>query len=417
MRRSALIAAAGAVAATASAVALTLGIGDPPAPREAVAPLPAVRSTPASPTTSSPPAVRDTAPPSSAATPPSRDPQRPTSGPPPLSVGRYVRDLPRDDRSHASTMQAHGCADARAGSRLVLLELGVQTVTSPRSHRYPGVLLTGTFVRLSYAQLRAAVTAYLQGFARCASGRPARIALGTNSDGEADRTARDYYAYADRGRDWYDQLVGPLTPVAAALGLEVVGALDLEVSFSASAQQAEQWERSYLAQDRSTHLIENGSLDACPEHYRPAVKTCGAVVDDRGHFKTWTIADYLDMALRIAPGRIELLPQIYTRTDAAKWAALDRWSSGRLLFAGALTERASCPEKWSEGCFGGASLPPREGWMALHEALSGYRPGCPVPALVDLQVDPLPPPQPRKSVPRKPGRSSRPHLAPHRGVP
>jgi hypothetical protein len=336
------------------------------------------------------------------------------SAPPQISVGRYVRDLPPGGAAQIDVMGRHGCIDARAGSTLVLLELGVQTIMPPRSRRDPGVLLTNSSIRLSYAQLRTALAAYLEAFASCARGRSARIALGTNTDGVADRTSRYYYGFADRGADWYDQVVAPMARLAEPLGLRVVGALDLEVGFAASVAQAEQWERSYLARDESAHLIDNGSLDACPPNYSPKIHRCGAVLDDAGRLKTWSIADYLRLISRLAPRRLEVLPQVYRPVGASKWAALDRWSGFRLTFAGVLTEWASCPDTATDGCFGTASLPPRKGWTAMRNALARARRDCLPPAVVDLRIDPLPvvpaasrrpPPRPRTKPPGKPAAS------------
>ena len=74
--------------------------------------------------------------------------------------------------------ESRAAIDAMYGSTFVLLEFGAQSVSPPLDADHPGVLLTTTDTRLTYAQLETALigdsqfNGYLTGFSLCANGRP-----------------------------------------------------------------------------------------------------------------------------------------------------------------------------------------------------------------------------------------------------
>ena len=289
-----------------------------------------------------------------------------TLAPPAVSRSRYLSDVDGlDAASDAATMNADGCADATAGSRLVLLDVGAQSVTGPQlSAADPGVALaehTGPTVRLTYAQLVDAISAYLTGFARCAD-RPATIAVGTNNSGAF--TGPTAYPAPARGTAWGADVVNPLR-AAAPSGLTVVGAVDLEAGgdFDTVEANAQQWETAYLAATPA-RLINNGSANGCPTSWAAAATaTCA---------HGWTLAQYY--ALSHSGSRIEVLPQSYTVLQPVQWAAIDRAGGGRLIFAGALTEHA----------VDGETLTPADAWTALRHALSTVVAAPSLPAVTDL---------------------------------
>ena len=299
--------------------------------------------------------------------------------PPTTSTGRYVRNITATGGGDVTTMTGEGCQDA-IQSRLVLLELGAQTVTAPLSLDDPGVLLTGQSApqyRLSYDRLNTVLHGYLSGFYGCVNGASATVALGTNNDG-------DYagpYPPTQRGADWASRVVAPLRAAADAdyPGVTVVGADDIEAGFASTEQQAEDWETGYLGVDDTAGavgpLIYNGSADGCPTAVASTGQTCA---------NGWTQADYYRLSHGIDPNRLRALPQIYTTDLATQWANIEATGGNDLLFAGVLTEFAACPVE-SDAC-PTASLRPTAAWTALSRARSALAAWLEVPAATDLQV-------------------------------
>jgi hypothetical protein len=287
-------------------------------------------------------------------------------------VSRYVRNLDAtaSDATNAATMQAEGAADAVAngtGQHVVLLDIGAQTITAPLSPGHPGVLLTSTSTRLTYAQLTAALAGYLTGYSANRGSGTAIVAIATNSEGDFTSYAADA-----RGLAWSDSVVRPLQDLGTA-GISVVGANDIEAGFAASFQQALGWETAYLAGSATGQLVFAGSADACPATYGVTAAACGAVLVDGGPTsQTWTQANYWALAHGVSVSRLVALPQIYLPVQAAQWAniAARGNASDRFNFLGALTEVAACPSAGG-GC-PSASLPPAQGWAALKLALAGY---------------------------------------------
>lgn len=280
---------------------------------------------------------------------------------PPASVGRYVRNI-SGASSDVSTMQSEGAADAAAGAKFVLLDIGAQL------NNKTGVQLTDGNTSLTYAQLVTAVQAYLSGFGAVSG---STIAVGTNND------AQDWtnYPAAQRGSDWTQKVVNLLTPGA---GVSVVGADDIEPLFFSTEPQAEQWEAAYLNAATTKKLIFVGSADGCPTTYGSTGGTCAA---------GWTEANINKLAGGLDPTRISAMPQIYTPALAVQWANIYATGGHTLSFAGALTEYAACPTGSSPGCNGLAALPPPQGWAALYHALSTVVPAPSLPAVADLRID------------------------------
>ena len=268
------------------------------------------------------------------------------------STSRYVRNVTAT--SDVTVMHDEGMADAAAGSRFVLLDIGAQL------NNRLGVALTATAIQLTYAKLVSAVQAYLNGFGSVPG---ATVAVGTNNGGDFS-----VYPAAARGADWANKVVDPLV---AASGVTLAAANDIEGGFSST--QAQAWEGAYLA-NTSANLIFNGSADGCPTTFGATGRTCSF---------GWTQAQYYTLAHNGT--RIRALPQVYVAGQAVQWANIDATGGKGIVFAGALTEFAACPTVGS-GC-SIAALPPSQGWAALYHALSTIITTPSVAALTDLRVD------------------------------
>jgi hypothetical protein len=178
------------------------------------------------------------------------------------------------------------------------------------------------------------------------------------------------YTAAERGTDWADKVVDAVTPQP---GLTVVGANDIEPNFFSTRAQAQGWEDAYLAAT-TANLIFNGSADGCSSTYGQPDRTCA---------NGWTQQQIYDLAHNGT--RIQALPQVYNRFQAAQWANIDQTGGGGISFAGSLTEFQACPAA-SSAC-PGASFRPAEGWAALQHAISTVVRSPKIPAAVDLRVD------------------------------
>ncbi len=303
------------------------------------------------------------------------------------SVSRYVRNITGSD-TDTTTMRTEGCADARAGTQLSLLDIGAQSNSNPSpsangvvlSPTNPGVRLSALdpAVRLTYPQLETALEGYLDGLSDASCGGPAHttVAVDTNNDG--DWTA---YPAAAKAQDWANVVTALRAHAASNAKLTVVGASDIEAGFASTAQQAETWVSTYLT--KQTSFVNTGSLDGCPTTWGSTTTTCATVPGQTG---TWTIADYVMLSRTLGTaGEISVLPQIYLPSQAVQWSVVDK-AGGGLTFAGALTEHASCPTPSSAGCTF-AALPPTQGWAALYHAISTITASPSIPALTDLQDD------------------------------
>lgn len=315
----------------------------------------------------------------------------PPVGPPAASVSHYIRTLlvapPPTDGSNAQALNQLGCDDAMASppSTYVLLDLGAQSVTSRLTPSSPGVLLTQTSTRLSYSELTDALLGttqhpgYLLGFADCANGRSATIAIGTNNDGAF--TGQNAYAASKRGADWANFVAG--LRAGSPSSLTVVGANDIESDFAGTYAQVISWEKAYLGADNTGNrvgtLIDNGSASGCPSALGVINQACGST--------GWTQADYYTVAHGLFPSRIQALPQVYNSAQPRQWADIDATGGGAIRFAGSLTEHGACPSGSSPGCAGNSSVAVLAGWHALYKAVATVVAHPQIPAATDLDVD------------------------------
>ncbi|MEO9139774.1 MAG: hypothetical protein ABI345_11985 [Jatrophihabitans sp.] len=266
---------------------------------------------------------------------------------PSTSAAHYVRDL--------SKLSGYACADAQAGSKLVLLDIGAQ------ANDKSGVVLTVTDTKVSYADLVTAVQGYLNGFAACKTA-PATIAVGTNND------AQDWTGYpaAARGADWANKVVDALN---APANITIAGAADIEAGFGTNKESdAQGWETAYL-KNTPAGLIYNGSADGCSTVYG----TVGAVCNNG-----WTQAQYYQLTHNGT--RIRALPQIYYTAQATQWANIDATGGKGMTFAGSLTQ-------FGVACGADCAMSPSAGWAALYHALSTIVATPDLPAVVDLRVN------------------------------
>ncbi|HEV7203600.1 MAG TPA: hypothetical protein VGN18_03260, partial [Jatrophihabitans sp.] len=309
----------------------------------------------------------------------------PTTIPPAApSQARYANDLHNvtDDPTAASdnaVMNGHGCADAQARARVVLLDLGTQSKTPDKNSRphelgpsNPGVALalTGSAttdpVRIQYADLVGVLSGYLDGYQRCrVDTTGVTVAIGTNNDGLYSGPTG--YPAATRGADWANLVIDPLASYASAHSVKaaVVGANDIEAAFSGTLAQAQQWEAAYFAATPAS-LIYNGDANSCPATFGVTGATCAF---------GWTQAQYY--ALAHNGSRTLVLPQIFFPAEAVKWADIDATGGGGLLFIGALTEHARVPSQ----------LAPDQGRAALYRAVSSVVANPSVTYGIDLAAD------------------------------
>lgn len=279
-----------------------------------------------------------------------------TLAPAAMSVSRYLGDLTADVAHDRTIMAAHGCSDANAMAAVadpfVLLDVGAQSVTGPElSPKNPGVALTQTVstVRLDYADLRGVLDSYLGGFDHCAPNKPATIAIATNNDGQWTPKVSNYYAPAERAKDWAGSVVNML---GSQPGLTIVGADDIEPGFASTQEQAQTWVNTYLQAASTKTLIFNGSADGCPDGFGDIDASCSNGYTQQGIY---------DLAHTVADPsyQIDVVPQIYSPSMAAQWANIDRTGGGSLTFVGALTEHALAPDTYTSP----------NGWAALYYAV------------------------------------------------
>lgn len=295
---------------------------------------------------------------------------------PPTSTSHYVRNI-TGAPSDTGTMDREGCADARSGSRVVVLDIGAQSISAPLTSRNPGVVLSGGTRHLHYVSLVTAVKWYAIGFHRCRSSAPVTIAVTTNNDGQF-RT----YSATNKGADWASRVINPVRAYVSAhrfTHVAVIAGNDIEAGFASTFTQAQHWEIAYLTHT-SANLVYVGSADGCPGTAGITGKTCARVRDDRGVLKAWTQKQYYTLAH--LGSRIRAIPQIYVPHQATQWANIDATGAKAIMFAGALTEHAACQTAGS-GC---SSFTPAQGWTALSTALRriGVAPGA---VVTDLRID------------------------------
>lgn len=292
---------------------------------------------------------------------------------PVVSRSHYIRDL-TGGSGDTATMQTLGTADGQSGSTGVVLDIGAQSKTAPLSNLHPGVLLTGTTVRLSYLQLVPRLESYLSAFEQAATahGSPASfIAITTNNDGNYSN-----YPATNRGVDWWNGAIAPLRSYVSAnhfTHIGVVAGFDVEASFASSLLQAQQWESYYLSKSVGT-LVDVGSLDGCPSVVGTN-RPCASIHDDTGHNKVWTQANYYGLAHNGT--RIKVLPQIYVSAQPSQWTHVDVTGGMGLIYLGSLTENAAC---------GSCSFTPAVGWQTFASKLSKDEGKTPGSVATDLNI-------------------------------
>jgi hypothetical protein len=294
--------------------------------------------------------------------------------PPKTTVSRYVSD---PDLLAGTGAGSEGCTDGASGASLVLLDIGTQSRTPRLGATNPGVSLVfnDPAVRLTYPELVTVLNSYVDEFVRCAGGRSARIALGTNSDGVY--TGTNAYPAAERGVEWAKYVVNAVAKDAGS-GITVLGANDIEAGFAGSDTDATTWTTNYLSHT-GAGLIYNGSLDACSDSYS-ATFSCKPVKDNNGVTKTWTATTYLQLTHGLGAARISVLPQIYysVPSQAAQWRNLFVAAGKKLTFEGSLTQ-FSAAGGVAGGYDGG------QGWSALYHALATVVSNPVLPVATDLQ--------------------------------
>ena len=299
---------------------------------------------------------------------------------PPTSPGYYVRSLTGNAKHDSALMATRACTDARAvvttgghAPRTVVLDFGSQTVAAPVTAG--GVTQAGQSV--TYPDVVRAVRNYIAGWHRCApASPPVTIAVGTNSDG--DWTG---YSAAARAHDWWSEVVHP-SESAVPAGFTVAGASDMEPVFTATLSQLDTWITTYTA-GADHPLIEFGTLDGCPPTAGQSDVGCSAVPIDGGpNYQAWDQEGAYAIAHADAPGMIQVLPQINSADQAARWQNIDITGievfGGTIDFIGALTAHQADPS---------ANLTADQGWAYLYRQLStDARFIQPMPTANDLGV-------------------------------
>ncbi|HET6877854.1 MAG TPA: hypothetical protein VFH38_10020 [Jatrophihabitans sp.] len=313
-------------------------------------------------------------------------------GPGGTGLARYPNELQNDTApisnpptgdANYMLLEKKGCADANSGANFVLLDIGAQSVTAKIDNKRtglsqdnPGVAVaqTGGAVHLDYPHLVAAIEGYIDGYDNwnCNYGTSLTLAVGTNNDGEWNpKHVKNYYAPRARGADWATKVINPLNEWASAKqhSINVVGADDIEAAFASTLPQALAWENAYL-NNTGAQLIYNGDANNCPASFGVTGKSCAY---------GWTQSNYYALAHR--DSRIKVLPQVFFRAEAVKWANIDATGDasghGHLQFLGSLTEHALVPDQ----------LTPTQGRAALYRALSSVVRTPSVPFAVDIDTD------------------------------
>lgn len=279
----------------------------------------------------------------------------------PLYTSHYIRTSATD----TTTLNNLGKADATAGDKLVVLDIGAQiNDVAPSTSDTFGVELSATATQanpagttLTYAQLVTLLTAYFTGF-ESVTGASGTVAVATNNDADPADAAWTNYTAQQRGIDWYTQVVKQLqTVVAATPAITVVGANDIESGFGTTkATDAQTWEQSYLAAGSGQKLVFIGAASGCP------TETGSTAACNNG----WTQSELYGLAGG-GSSQILALPQVYNSDQAAQWANIDANNGKAIDFVGALTESQACAEDTSTPpC---TSYTPEQGYAALWNAL------------------------------------------------
>lgn len=265
----------------------------------------------------------------------------PQTTPAPVSTSHYLRNLTGDVTHDTALMRAMGAQDAGynpSGHRyLVLQDIGAQAAG--------GVILSATIKDIGYADLVAALKAYVDGYASSQKANaPMTMAIGTNNDGSVGSA---------QGRIWADTVVDPVRAYAAKYpSIRIAGANDMEPGFYAGPAATRSWLSGYLGATSAVFFF-NGSADGCPTSASSSRCNNG-----------WTTADLHWLAGGAAPTQVRVLPQIYNTTMPLQWRAISIAGTDRLSFGGPLTEWTACAQ--AGGC---GSMTNVSAWQTLFDDL------------------------------------------------
>ncbi|MCL2780208.1 MAG: hypothetical protein FWD74_01720 [Actinomycetia bacterium] len=270
----------------------------------------------------------------------------PATSPQPVSTSRYLRDL-KGAATDLTVMRNRGVTDAANNptghSYLMLLAAGGQ------DHARGGVVLTATTKFITYANLVAAVNAYVDGYAsRMLPGAPAVIAVGTNNDMDVSATT---------GVEWANLVVKPIASHAARYsGIGIAGADDMEPGFRGGVSATRSWLTGYLGATKAPFVFF-GSADGCSW-------TASGGACNNG----WKASDLYWLGAGAAPSRIIALPQVYNATMANQWRYISITGTvarkPRINFGGELTEYTACRQAGSCASMGGNAA-----WKSLWAAI------------------------------------------------
>ena len=266
-----------------------------------------------------------------------------------------------------TNMYQLGCYDAMDGSTLVLLEFGAQSVTPPLSTATPGVLLTTTDTRLTYAQLETALIGDSQTTAT--SPASACCANGLHGHHRARHEQRRRVQRRERlSRDAAGHRLGELRRYRSR-----------GCAGRADRRRRERHRVDRLQRHRSAGGAVGAGLPRRRQHRRrgrqPDLQRLGRrlPVQPRRHPP--------DLRQRLDPGR--LLPadprawrvpasrrcrRSTTARSRCSGPTSTRPAAAAIRFAGSLTEHGDCPTGTAPGCNGLTSATPTQGWRALYKA-------------------------------------------------
>ena len=267
-------------------------------------------------------------------------------------VSHYIRSLTATQSlaSITSQLRAIGQADAEAaapgGSHVVLLQFGAQSAKAggdgSGNGTAKGILQTATQMRITYAQVVAAVNGYVDGYdaGRGTDTSPVTVAVGTNTAGFAGAS----YTTA-KGQDWWTSVVSPAVTHAAGTGVTVTAATDIEANFDATIAEVKTWITAYLATaPPAARLINNGAAVGCPTTIGATTTACSTVkveTSDPVVYQAFQLADLYAVSGGMS-SRISVLPQIYGAALANQWENVDLKGGSHLRFAGVLSSYDAC---------------------------------------------------------------------------
>jgi len=259
-----------------------------------------------------------------------------------------------------------GAAEPQSGG-IVVLDFGAPCFVPHTSPLSFGTQLFGTVDCTPGAQLVPLVDAWLAGYATTHGARaPAlRLAVGTSNSLTAADPPTGALTDAEMtaaGSAWATQVVGAVATGGLAAPVAVWGASDMEQSSSGNwygPLPTEAWVRGF---GRVTDP-SGAAADCLAPSARGLLADFGDDVVGNGG---WSAAAIYDVAYGLPAACA--LPEIYYRSMASEWAALNRWAAADPALAprGPVLVTAVMDEP-------GTGLTPAAAWAALQAAL-GQRP-------------------------------------------